>query len=178
MSVDVSLCSAVGWASLVSDLLNQGVTVRLRVRGGSMYPLIHSDDWLLVRSLVSKSIGRGRLVLYLTSDRKPIIHRVIRRHSAAGELSWYIAADRDPRFGEWVTAQQIVGEVVTVERCGRLAMLIGWRGWVERRASVLISYLGLRLGRVPGVASALRCARRGLSWLMFLPSPRLSRLPR
>ena len=142
MNVDVSLCSAVGWASLVADLLNRGAAIRLRVRGGSMYPLIHSDDWLSVRPLVSKSIGRGRLVLYLTPDRKPIIHRVIRRHSATGELSWYIAADRDPRFGEWVTAQQIVGEVVTVTVQVASMLMVGRGGEDGQRPDLYLGCVG------------------------------------
>ncbi|MBW1988182.1 MAG: signal peptidase I [Deltaproteobacteria bacterium] len=65
-----------GAGELFRELLEQGVTVRLRVTGGSMKPAIRSGDVVLVRPVNGRRIAPGDVVLFGDASGKMVLHRV------------------------------------------------------------------------------------------------------
>lgn len=126
-------CPNAEWAGLAGELLEQGYTVRVRVRGQSMSPSIREGDTVWLGPLKPGRLTLGRVVLYLQNDR-PIIHRIAGRRSAGcaggagADQDYFILPDNSPRGGEWVPAPHILGQVVAVQSRERQVDLRGWRG--------------------------------------------------
>lgn len=105
-------------ASLVADVLAAGHSVRFRASGDSMWPLIHSDDYLLVEPVEPSNIARGDVVL-ARLERGLTAHRVIdiRRDGASARITTRgdNAAQNDVSF----TESAVLGRVTHAERDGR-----------------------------------------------------------
>ena len=120
------LCPSEQWGVLVRELLAARQPLRLRLRGSSMYPVIHNHDIAHIQPVSPGDIEPGAVVFYVVGQH-PIIHRVVRQRDDHNKPHFLICADASGK-GHWVAAEQIFGKVVAIERNGRTLSLQGWRG--------------------------------------------------
>ncbi|MFZ2491255.1 MAG: S24 family peptidase [Thermoanaerobaculia bacterium] len=106
-------------ADTIAELLSRGHSVRFVATGDSMYPLIRSDESLLVEPAEPDSIRRGDVVLSRTS-RGLTAHRVIAISRADSGLRFQTRGDNAPGADEPFGESELLGVVVGVERDGRM----------------------------------------------------------
>ncbi len=149
---NVLACPNEQWGELAGELLAAGREVRLRLRGSSMYPLIHDQDIAYLRPINPARARCGAVVLYMV-DKRPIVHRIVRRRRAGDALCFLICGDFN-RHGHWVAADTVIGQGTCVERDGKMLSLSGWRGqwwgWAFSRlwrGASQLTHTGLSLNR-------------------------------
>jgi hypothetical protein len=112
-------CAGADFEGLAIHLLESGYGLRFRARGSSMYPLVRDGDILDVRPIGNAPIGVGDIVLYRSSDKGIVVHRVVGVHRQGEKATLRIKGDAagpaDPR----VLESQVLGRVVGIERLGR-----------------------------------------------------------
>ena len=128
---------------LTTELLSQGTTVRFRPSGRSMYPSIREGELITVEPVVASDVTLGDIVLY-RSQRGLIAHRVVGSSPTQSSVlrpHFFLRGDSSLSLDEPVTARQILGRVVGVERDGRSVALAsrGAKVWhkIRRLASGL-----------------------------------------
>ncbi len=102
------------------------------VTGRSMLPLLQADDRVLVAH-GSTGIRRGDIVVF-RQDGELIVHRVIGMYHRDGETIFVTKGDNRLHFDPPVSANEIVGRALAVQRAGRSRSLETplWRftGWL------------------------------------------------
>jgi len=107
--------------ALMAETLRAGGSVRLRVSGWCMEPLLRDGDEVTVVPLEGEP-RRGRLLLARSADGALVCHRVL-GHGDDGHL---LAGDRTMRVEEHPTSA-LLGELADVHRGGRTLRLAGPR---------------------------------------------------
>jgi hypothetical protein len=127
----------VPFSRLCADLLREGRPVRFRVGGPSMSPTIRDGDALTVAPLAPGAAAPpGAIVLY-AAQQGLVAHRVV-GSSRGTEPLLRVRADAPGSPEESVAPEQVIGQVVRVEREGRLVPL------ARSRVSGLARRLALR----------------------------------
>ena len=62
---------------LATDIVRAGGALRVRARGGSMLPTIPRGALVRIGAVPPAGVTRGDVVLALTSDGEPVLHRAI-----------------------------------------------------------------------------------------------------
>jgi hypothetical protein len=62
---------------LATDIVRAGGALRVRARGGSMLPTIPRGALVRIGAVPPSGVTRGDVVLALTSDGEPVLHRAI-----------------------------------------------------------------------------------------------------
>lgn len=120
---------------LITELLQDGYKVNFSAPGHSMYPTIMANETILVEPIDPGTVRMGDILLYRTSGRL-VAHRVVRVNMPAGnrnssnsnfdtpssalssQPSFTFRGDACPSCDAPVTADQILGKVVAIERNG------------------------------------------------------------
>src|SRR5271165_1041992 len=106
---------SVSGCKLVADVARRFGEVRIKVTGASMIPAVWPGDVIGVCRRQTAELRPGTMVLY-RRDESLIAHRVKRVSGACLITRGDSLPDNDPPIG----ASEIVGEVVFLERNGRL----------------------------------------------------------
>ncbi len=100
-----------GALDLVQTLLRQGLTVRIRVSGGSMRPLLQGGELVEVAPLCHAIPRLGDILFILSRQSTPIIHRLIWRRSRNGVPQFLTKGDACSGFDGFIPASQVLGRV-------------------------------------------------------------------
>ena len=100
-----------GALELILALLRQGLTVRLRVSGISMLPLIQEGDVVEVTPLCEKKIRRGDIVFFCDHQGNPFIHRLHRLRYDSKVLHLQTKGDACAGYDPAVPVNQVYGQV-------------------------------------------------------------------
>lgn len=101
-----------GGLNLIRTLLQQGVTVRMRVSGVSMLPLIRGGDLIEVAPLREKKIRRGDIVFICDQRGQPLVHRLHRRrYDINGMLCIQTKGDGNACYDPPVPINRVFGRV-------------------------------------------------------------------
>jgi signal peptidase I len=120
---------------LISDLLTDGYKVKFRAPGDSMYPTIRNGDVVTVMPIETASITIGDIILYRHKSGVTA-HRVVRTfkqneedsgsahqgsqdRSLSETLNFILRGDAAVVFDDPVSADQILGKLIFIEREGR-----------------------------------------------------------
>lgn len=114
------------FANLVEDLLRQGKEVRFAAPGSSMWPVIRENERITIEPVGRAPLETGDIVLYRRGKRV-MAHRILRIEPAAdcaaadavGALRLILRPDAQGAGEEAVTASQVLGRVISVERGGK-----------------------------------------------------------
>ncbi len=122
---------------LTTELLSQGATVRFRPSGRSMYPSIREGELITVEPVRASDVKLADIVLY-RSERGLIAHRVVDNRTQSSVFSphhFLLHGDASLSDDQPVTAHQILGRVVEVQRNGRSIALAsrGAKMWHKAR---------------------------------------------
>lgn len=116
----------------IVDLLGRGIAVRFQVHGDSMYPVIHSGDYVLVEPVALTDVRLGDVVLSLTA-RGLTAHRVVAITQTTITTCGDNALDNDPP----ITAAELLGRVRRAEHEGQAREMRGLRTAAARAAAFL-----------------------------------------
>ena len=105
------------FAELASALLADGISVRFRAGGQSMTPAIGDGDRLIVAPVQAAAVGIADVVLCQTA-RGLAAHRVLSIDRAQGALRLTTCGDTALETDRPVSAREVRGRVVAVERDG------------------------------------------------------------
>jgi signal peptidase I len=124
------------FVQLSSELLARGDRVRFRAEGWSMHPTIRHGELITVESVNASEIGRGDILLYRTGQRV-FAHRVVGMRRIEGALSLTLRGDGTNVRDAPISAGQVIGRVIAVERDGRSIALAGAQArWRKRIAGL------------------------------------------
>ena len=153
---DLRIDEAKIFPELISDLLANGLKVKFRAPGYSMYPTILHEDVITVEPVRPEEVQVGDIVLY-RNENSVIAHRVIKienkssihtdsQSSVISPQSFFILrGDARPACDDPINAEQILGKVVSVERNGRCmnsySLKIRLTFYVRRLVSCLKRFL-------------------------------------
>ncbi len=147
-------CAAL--AELMAAVLEKGGHFSFRCRGSSMVPFIRDGDFLTIAPLETRPHRVGEVVAFLgPPEDKPalVIHRIV----GIQGTSFVIQGDGNGCAGEIVRAENVMGNVVRIERNGgrvRLGLgserrLIAWLS----RTRLIWRFVWPALNRVREVVS-------------------------
>jgi len=107
-------------AELMQAVLEKSCRFRFSARGGSMVPFIHDGDILTLAPLAGRRPQVGAVVAYRDPDgTRLVVHRVVRKDGRV----YHIMGDGRGCTTELVSQEDILGQVVQVERAGRRVRL-------------------------------------------------------
>jgi len=104
---------------LSKDIFRRGKSIRFQAKGWSMRPFIRDGDFIVVSPIKNSSIKAGDVVFHLTTEKKVMVHRVIRKHKKGNRMIMFIKGDATFSSPEKVEMQNVLGKVVAVEKNGQ-----------------------------------------------------------
>jgi signal peptidase I len=103
---------------LTAEVLYSFGKVRLRLAGISMLPTLWPGDLLTIEPVDIEQVMRGHLVLYMRENRL-VVHRAVECVGGKEQCLWTTRGDALFRTDHPVTAEELLGRVVKVSRCGQ-----------------------------------------------------------
>lgn len=116
----------------VEELVAEGKSVDLRVKGSSMRPFVRNGQAVvLLKPIPEQGLRRGMVVMFRYNGQ-PVLHRIMRIEKG-GRL--YIEGDGNYRRVEVVEPEDVVAYVAEVELVGRKRKVVyGSPRWYVRSA--------------------------------------------
>lgn len=109
-----------GAFDLVQSLLDQGVSVRIQVSGGSMRPLLKGGETVEIVPLAkTRPPQPGDILLLRSRQGSPLVHRLIWRRSGSGRLFLLTKGDACAGFDGFVPTECALGRVERIIRSDR-----------------------------------------------------------
>lgn len=122
------------FSAAVDSLIDAGLSVRFRAGGRSMSPTIRDGEYLIVAPVYAAQVAIGDIV-FCQMRRGPIAHRVCAIEARPDDGPRFMLYGDASLDGDLpVTAQQLRGQVVGVERSGERLSLKIFGGLVGRAA--------------------------------------------
>jgi hypothetical protein len=116
--------------------LAEGISVRFRAGGGSMTPTIEDGEVLIVAPIAAPEVEVADVVFCQMRSRS-VAHRVLSiERDAARARRLTLCGDAALQIDRPVTAEQVRGRVIAVERAGRRVDLEVTAGFFGRLALV------------------------------------------
>ena len=109
---------------VIEEALATGTTVRLRAEGTSMYPTIRDGEAISIAAVSPDEVVRGD-VLLCRHDTRVLAHRVVGVTTHGAGRVFQLRGDAKAGCDSPVGADDVVGQVIAVQRNGRL---VGLRG--------------------------------------------------
>jgi signal peptidase I len=108
-------------SDISTEVLERGGLFSFKAHGASMYPFIRDGDILTVQPVAVNTINVGDVVFYRSLWKRLVAHRVIRKISRDGKYLLTIRGDSGLNTTEQVSADHVLGRVVSIQR-GRKVM--------------------------------------------------------
>lgn len=121
---------------MMRNRLQQGDTACVRVRGGSMQPLLRQGDEVLLTFAAADTLTRGDIITFLTKDGL-LTHRFWAHERVNGRLLLHTRGDNNRQPDALHAAEALVGRVIARRRSGQLALNQGAGAWLNRRLTRL-----------------------------------------
>jgi signal peptidase I len=98
--------------SFFEELLNNGLELRVRVTGRSMWPFLKGNEILTIKKVTLSSLQIGDLILFKDSSGMPILHRIIKK-SRIGDYQFYFYTKGDSLLAldDKVSGNEVLGKV-------------------------------------------------------------------
>lgn len=97
---------------LIGDLLGRGSSVRIRVTGRSMAPLLKGGEVLTIEPAGASTLRLGDIVLFRREG--PVIHRLVRREGPPGARVLFFKGDATSVIDGPVQPGDVLGRVVSI----------------------------------------------------------------
>jgi signal peptidase I len=100
-----------GALELIQSLLRQGISVRIRVSGDSMLPLLKGGEVVEVAPLTKTIPKLGDILFLCDQPGNPLVHRLIWRRNRNNSLLLLTKGDACPAFDGFIPAEKVLGRV-------------------------------------------------------------------
>ena len=118
METNKTIISAEDFEQIAGELLGNGNMLRFRAHGRSMHPFIQDGDILTINPATAESLANGDIAFYRKATGQLTAHRILGKKKDGNSTIFLIRGDGHIGGPERVTAEQIVGVVIEVERDG------------------------------------------------------------
>lgn len=125
MNREVISCRTAEFSRLASEILARGSLLRFRAHGGSMYPFVKNGDIVQVRPVQGSASGLGDVVFCRYGEDRLLVHRVIGVSSENGRVAFLLKGDSARHRDSPIYPEQVLGQVIAIERGGRKVPLHG-----------------------------------------------------
>lgn len=98
---------------LPEKLLENGISLRIRVTGASMFPIVRTGDKITIRH--EKSPAVGDIIVFRREDRM-VCHRLVRTFEKDGIKHYQTRGDAFYSPDEPIVGEQILGKVIRIDR--------------------------------------------------------------
>src|SRR3954452_473339 len=106
-------------STLAAEALAQGVAVRFRATGDSMYPTIRDGEVIRVAPVAVDRIGVGDILLYRAKGGVRLLaHRLVAISETPGGRRFHLRGDAKGGCDAPLPAAEVIGRVETVTRRG------------------------------------------------------------
>ena len=116
------------FAELSTELLELGGSLSFKAHGFSMSPFIRNGDILSVQPVEVTALKAGDIAFYRIACDRLVVHRIIGRFRQASQVVFKIRGDALYGPDELVQADQILGQVMSVQR-GRKVIRLDQGFW-------------------------------------------------
>ena len=142
---NVLQCRSSVLSALSSEILGKGHRLRFQAHGWSMTPFVRDGDVLEVMPASGMELQPGDVVFRRTSTGGMVAHRLITRRRCDGQEILFTKGDAARRLDAPVSAEDIVGKVVAIERDGKRVDLEAFparwlnrlQGWISYAETVI-----------------------------------------
>ncbi|MEW6052908.1 MAG: signal peptidase I [Nitrospirota bacterium] len=105
-------------SALFKEILRSGLTLRVKVTGRSMAPFLNGGEVLTIKQIPVPSLQVGDLIFFTAADNSLLLHRVVRMQRREKVNIVQTKGDALRGLDDPVCAENILGKVISVERCG------------------------------------------------------------
>ena len=114
-----------------------------------MYPFIRDGDVVEVKPVQASAVRLGDVVLCRCGEDRLVVHRVIGLSRENGQVALAIKGDSAPHPDRPIYPEQVLGQVIAIERGGRKLPLDGGLRRLTNRLWAKVSLLSPQLYRLP-----------------------------
>jgi signal peptidase I len=107
---------------LSEKLLDDGLSIRCKAEGNSMYPFLKAGDRITIEKADSEQISVGDVIVF-AKDKTWIIHRVLKIIREHNRVVFLCRGDAVKKMDEPVSPAEIIGKVIAYCRNGITAKL-------------------------------------------------------
>lgn len=130
----------------VADLLLAGNSVRVRVQGRSMHPLIHDGAVLTLEPSHAAALRLGDIALYRSPDNRLVCHRLLARRDRAKTTLLGFRGDAFTVPLEWVDEKAVLGRAIQRDEVMLDRVTRRWAGWIYAWQRWLTARARIKLG--------------------------------
>lgn len=103
--------------TLFEEILDGGLSLRVRVTGRSMAPFLRGGEILTLKKEPHEALRKGDLIFFKNSQGAPLLHRIVqKRKSSDKKITFRTKGDAVIAFDEPVQYQKILGKVCRIEK--------------------------------------------------------------
>ena len=124
------------FVEVIEHALRSGTPVRFRAEGSSMHPTIRDGEEITAAPVSIADVVRGD-VLVGRHHGRILAHRLVAIAGDGRDRRFELRGDSQPASGVFVSAGDILAQIVAVRRHGRSIALPG--GWLIRRAHLTVA---------------------------------------
>lgn len=126
------------------DLLDGGLSLRVRVTGRSMAPFLKGGEVVTIKKVPQSELRRGDLVFVGSHPCSPVLHRLIRKKKVGkGRLVFQTRGDALRSFDPPVLPDDILGKVCKIERSCPGAVQIHMDSSIQRKINYFRALVNL-----------------------------------
>ncbi len=106
--------------AFLEDILTIGLSLRVRVTGGSMAPFLRGGEIVTIKSVEADGLNRGDLIFFKDKYGNYVLHRVVRkRRGEDGRPLVQTKGDAVFSIDHPVAFREVVGKVCCIEKVSR-----------------------------------------------------------
>lgn len=99
------------------ELLQPGISLRIRVTGGSMSPFLRGGEILTIQKGSPDTLRKGDLIFFKTKEHFSVIHRIVEKKRREDDTYLFrTKGDAVSVMDEPVREHEIIGKVCKIER--------------------------------------------------------------
>ena len=103
-------------SAFFEDILNRGLSLRLRATGRSMAPFLRGGEIVTIKKVPCASLRIGDLIFYKGWDTPPLLHRIVKKQRTENGLVFQTKGDAVSGADEPVSEHDILGKVCIIEK--------------------------------------------------------------
>ena len=101
---------------LFEDILNDGISLRVKVTGRSMAPFLRGGEILTIKKVPYTSLQKGDLIFFRNPHGFPVLHRLTKKKNVQNNmLMFQTKGDSLMSFDEPIYEDKVLGKVCMIE---------------------------------------------------------------
>jgi signal peptidase I len=103
-------------SAFFADILNRGLSLRLRATGRSMAPFLRGGEIVTIKKVPCASLRIGDLIFFKNRESSLLLHRIVKKQRTGTGLVFQTKGDAVTGIDDPVHENKILGKVRTIEK--------------------------------------------------------------